>query len=845
MSNPYTSDKVLFFGLSNADLTTIEAFVKKGLMPNIGSFMKANSVGQLTVVDPPTYANTWTTINTGMFLHAHNLVHLTKPEEKQLTLNDSGNRKSKFYWEIISDQGLKAHQFNAPFSYPAQKINGNNVSDYFFQELEVADKEGVARFADEDSKDKFQQFFNSSKSEAKELLQDFYTEEIPNHLVFKSLKKKIHTFLSEVIALEKMAFHVIESGDWNSLSLYYNSLAQIVFAFTPYSFHKNSSLSKQLHICFKDTLHRCYTYLDMSFGKILAQIDESTPVFLVSQTGYLPFHSWINKIKTDKANNYYEYSLPGFVMLRSKAIEDRKRLYGLGGQDIGPTLIALLDLPYAQNFNGSLILEEESAKAFTKSVASFQDEAFEIQSNTLITEEQVIERLNDLNYIDGKSFSRTYWHPYLEARKQISMGLVDNAISLFEKIIEEEKTNNWVHGRLAGCFLAKQDLEKTKLHLDRSLELKQNVPEFLMLKGRLLLGDRKQRSAHKAFQEASENIGKISGLHYQCAQFYAQMQIYDKALEEINLEIKNSKHPAFYLTKAQYLMELKQLKKAIEPLEEVVALQNKHVTAWYMMGDIYYKMQEWQKAADALENAKINFKYANNKNIVSKTRQMLIEIYSRHLKQPEKVQEMADNYKKTIASKGVMTVVSGLPRSGTSMMMQMLVNGGMEAFTDDKRAADENNKKGYYEHDAIKALGQNVQILQQVGDKVVKIISHLLEHLPVLYQYKIVFMDREIDEVMNSQHKMLGRLGKERGEDKENSISLTNTFEESRRKAISWAVSNKSYVDILVVKYSDIIADPINKAKEINAFLGGQLNEIEMAKVVDPTLYREKSEKVN
>ena len=101
-------------------------------------------------------------------------------------------------------------------------------------------------------------------------------------------------------------------------------------------------------------------------------------------------------------------------------------------------------------------------------------------------------------------------------------------------------------------------------------------------------------------------------------------------------------------------------------------------------------------------------------------------------------------------------VVSGLPRSGTSMMMKMLAEGGLPILTDALREADDDNPNGYYEFELVKKLpdGQN-KWLADANHKVVKIISALLEHLPTNYRYKIIFMEREPSEILASQQKML------------------------------------------------------------------------------------------
>src|SRR5262245_12295550 len=105
------------------------------------------------------------------------------------------------------------------------------------------------------------------------------------------------------------------------------------------------------------------------------------------------------------------------------------------------------------------------------------------------------------------------------------------------------------------------------------------------------------------------------------------------------------------------------------------------------------------------------------------------------------------------------TIVSGLPRSGTSMMMSMLEAGGLGALTDGIRAADEDNPKGYYEFERVKKIKQDTAWLADAKGRVVKMISQLLLDLPAAYQYRIIFMRRNIDEILASQKQMMVRRG--------------------------------------------------------------------------------------
>src|SRR5215210_2604024 len=110
-------------------------------------------------------------------------------------------------------------------------------------------------------------------------------------------------------------------------------------------------------------------------------------------------------------------------------------------------------------------------------------------------------------------------------------------------------------------------------------------------------------------------------------------------------------------------------------------------------------------------------------------------------------------------------VVSGLPRSGTSMAMKMLEAGGLEVVTDGLRGADSSNPNGYYEYERVKTLtaGDDTAWLADARGKAVKIISFLLTYLPESYDYAVVFMHRDLGEIIASQNTMLDARGEARG----------------------------------------------------------------------------------
>src|SRR5688572_14584309 len=162
-------------------------------------------------------------------------------------------------------------------------------------------------------------------------------------------------------------------------------------------------------------------------------------------------------------------------------------------------------------------------------------------------------------------------------------------------------------------------------------------------------------------------------------------------------------------------------------------------------------------------------------------------------------------------------VVSGLPRSGTSMMMKMLEAGGLNILTDNIRTADDDNLLGYYEFERVKQLkdGDSAWVENERGN-VVKVISALLEHLPNQYQYKIIFMEREMPEILASQRKMLERRGKP--SDASQDEKFTELYSKHLEKVKSW-LSSQPNMDVLYIRYNDLVALPEEYTKKITAFL--------------------------
>ena len=185
----------------------------------------------------------------------------------------------------------------------------------------------------------------------------------------------------------------------------------------------------------------------------------------------------------------------------------------------------------------------------------------------------------------------------------------------------------------------------------------------------------------------------------------------------------------------------------------------------------------------------------------------------------------------------MITIVSGLPRSGTSLMMQILASSGYDILTDGIRTPDENNPNGYYEYEKVKSLKTDNSWMAEADGKVVKIIAQLLPFIPVQFQYEIYFMERNLDEIISSQSKMLQRLNK-------NHIHADNqslkTVFQKQSDSIKSELAAMENVRTIMVSFNNLVNCVDSELESLIQFSENRLEKERILKIIMPELYRER-----
>ena len=190
------------------------------------------------------------------------------------------------------------------------------------------------------------------------------------------------------------------------------------------------------------------------------------------------------------------------------------------------------------------------------------------------------------------------------------------------------------------------------------------------------------------------------------------------------------------------------------------------------------------------------------------------------------------------ASRAFVTIVSGLPRSGTSLAMQMLRAGGLPVLADDARPPDADNPAGYLEYAPVLRTATDATWVAQAPGHAVKVIYALLRQLPPGFEYRVLWMRRDLEEVMASQRAMLARRG---GAPQQESspVRLASVFAAQLHETERWFAQQAAF-RVLALGHRDVVTDARSAAAAIDAFLGGGLDREAMARAVDPALYRQR-----
>jgi thioredoxin-like negative regulator of GroEL len=293
----------------------------------------------------------------------------------------------------------------------------------------------------------------------------------------------------------------------------------------------------------------------------------------------------------------------------------------------------------------------------------------------------------------------------------------------------------------------------------------------------------------------------------------------DSALAAISLQYGN---PMGHFLLGTSLLRLDELREAEKAFRNCHQLAPRFLIAMRMLERVYYRLGRFEQYTqmEKLRTETAAKMRESEDRELARLRSLAAERKSdRDAIDREKQAEIDRRKAETAAIEPLeILVVSGLPRSGTSLMMQMLKAAGIEPMTDGKRTADDDNPEGYWEWEEIRQLPKNPRIIEQARRKAVKVISALLPSLPAPHRYRIIYMVRPAEQVVDSQLVMLNRQGQKARSEKQHLIEV----QEAHSRQIRQVLSQSERVDLLEVSYPELVLNPLPIIEQLEKFLGSQ-----------------------
>lgn len=358
-------------------------------------------------------------------------------------------------------------------------------------------------------------------------------------------------------------------------------------------------------------------------------------------------------------------------------------------------------------------------------------------------------------------------------------------------------------------------------------------PSLLIKRGELLRMLRRWDEAEAVYRQLIEiDPRNPEGHHGLAVCELARKKPYEAAAHAREALELNFHHPQARYVYAKALLRIGQPKFAEQVLQAAVTEMPRFALAHAMLAMIYRRRIKNPEAAE--KHGKLARESATANREQRRTVHSAVEKPLAELADFPAMVALTD---RAAAQDNPLIVVSGLPRSGTSLIMQMLAAGGIKLVTDSNRAADESNPKGYHEDDRVKKLLQTEDRawLEAERGKGIKIVAPLLRAIPPKLPLKIIFAERDSTEVIASQRKMLERDHK--GGARTDDVALGRTFAAQLKTAQNWAESRDN-VELLPVPFARAVNEPAIMASAIAAFLGRRLDESAMAAAADTKLYR-------
>jgi predicted AlkP superfamily phosphohydrolase/phosphomutase/tetratricopeptide (TPR) repeat protein len=791
--------RVLLVGWDAADWKVIQPLMEAGKMPHVRRLVENGVSGQITTLYPPLSPMLWTSIATGKRPFSHGIHGFSEPTPDGSGVQPVSNlsRTAKALWNILNQNGLRSVVIGWWPSHPAEPVNGVMVSDHFNRvRRPLAD--GWPLPPNAVHPPELAQTLAARRVHPDQLTPEMVLPFIPlardvDQDADKRLALCMRT-LAECMSIQSAAEWLLDHEPWEFFAVYYDSIDHFSHGFMKYNPPRQEWIGEREFDLYSNVVSMAYQLHDRMLGSLLRKAGDDTTVILMSDHGFHPDHLRPASIPKIPAGPAIEHRDLGIIAMGGPAIQKHEVLYGASVLDVAPTILTLYGLPLGQDMEGKVLTRAFDEAPDVKFIPSWEDVPGPDGRHPAHTRldpvaaHAALEQMIALGYIEPLDASRelAVVKTIRDLRYNLGEAYQDaarhrEAYEIFSELAAADREEERFAVRLFVSCQAlgmQEEMRRIADEMDR-----RNPPVARFLKAQVLTAEKGSRRCGEA------------------------QQVYEKALE-INPDDTEA-----YLGLCRVALRRGNFSVAADAALQALQRVHQSPMGHFLLGRALTGMKEYERAADAFRAA-ISF----NPNF-PEAHVRLARLLKEHLGEEASAQEHRALARRMRVRESLV-VVTGLPRSGTSLLMQMLQAGGMSVLSDGLREADEDNPRGYLEFEPVKNLRNDSKWLFEARGKAVKIVAPLLGYLPAGLPCRVILSERDLDEVLDSQERMLRRGNQTPGP------------REVLKQEYARMLGRVKRTDMLVIDHGDALSDPLGTADKLDRFLGGGLDVAKMAAVV-------------
>ncbi len=871
-------------------------------MPTLDQFINEGVMGNLATLQPILSPMLWNSVATGKYADKHGIHGFVEPNPNGEGIRpfSSTSRKVKALWNMFTQQEMRSNVVGWWASHPAEPIDGTIVTNSFNGTKFHPQKgwqwaPGTFHPAEKGA------FLSQFRVLPHELTHEHILPFIPaGDRIDQEKDQFLQSFgkvLSDCASTHAVATAIMEEEPWDFTAVYYDTIDHLSHAFMQFHPPQMPAAPDEQFEIYHEVVTGAYRFHDMMLERLLQLAGPETTVILCSDHGFQSGALRPRGMVREPAGPAIWHREYGILVMRGPGLQKDERIYGASLIDIAPTILTLFGLPVGEDMDGRPLSEAFEEPPELKWIPSWEDvpgrcgmhdgEPDESPGES----EQLVQQFVALGYIEdpGDDQQKAAENADIECKYNVSRtllwtGRAEEAQPLLEEIVRRRNWEDRFWKLLAQCYFESGYYGQAEKVLAELYAPPAKVPPSThLLRGRIKQEMGALPEALAFYREAEKAEPRLPNLHTQLGNCYVQLRRYDDAERAFKkaLAIHGDTATAYLglstvhrrqgrnqetadaalaavglihrLPVAHFNLGVAMARsgspdRAVLAFEMALKFSPQMFNAHRWLAAVYrQELDDSEKARFHQDQAKLSrLLHENQRAVKSDRKHVPIELppipspaermealnRERPLPQPHTGEKSGKTY----------LLVSGLPRSGTSLMMQMLQAGGLEIMTDGERSADVDNPKGYYEWEALKQIGKRPGLLDEDGldSKGVKAISMLLPRMPTKHNYKVIFMMRPVDEVVASQLHMIDRLETEGAPlDPEN---LARQLEAHRNRILTW-LEQSDHMDVLAVDYPSLVASPEQFAPKIATFVGEDRlpHPEDMVSAIDATLHRHRA----